>query len=247
MAKEVMSPNLSTFLVLLQYDVGILVRSWIIRFWFSVTFVAGIVAIVVSSYYADDTSFLLSWALLLYAALGGFVVLVISTSAISVEFPFLGDTLISRGIAPTPYVLAKLFARAIVIFVMFNAIVAPTAFIMQTNAINNDMTVFGITVALLYWSFMLMVLVFLGITFSVVFSNTLVGVVVLAVVWYGGMGGLIFIYAPSWDHFGVLGNLPLVLQGKALFSEIWTILGAGIVGLIALPFTAVKVFNGRDL
>ena len=185
MAKEVMSPNLSTFLVLLQYDVGILVRSWIIRFWFSVTFVAGIVAIVVSSYYADDTSFLLSWALLLYAALGGFVVLVISTSAISVEFPFLGDTLISRGIAPTPYVLAKLFARAIVIFVMFNAIVAPTAFIMQTNAINNDMTVFGITVALLYWSFMRMVLVFLGITFSVVFSNTLVGVVVLAVVCYG--------------------------------------------------------------
>jgi hypothetical protein len=247
MNKQAMSPNVSTFFVMLQYDVSILLRSWIIRFWFSVTFIAGIVAIVVSSYYADDTSFLVSWALLLYAALGGFVVLVISTSAISLEFSFLGDTLISRGIAPTPYVLAKLAARALVIFTLFNVIVAPTAFIMQTNAISNDMSVFGITVALIYWSFMLMVLVFLGITFSVIFDNTLVGVVVLAVVWYGGMGGLIFIYAPSWDHFGVLGNLPLVLQGKALFSEIWTILGAGLFALITLPFIAVRVFNARDL
>jgi len=237
----------SGFLVLLQYDFGVLLRSWIVRFWFALTVVGGVIAVVVSTYYFDDTSFLMSWALVMYAALGGFVVLVISTSAISAELPFLGDAVVSRGVAPTSYVLAKLVARAVSVLAMFLVVVVPTAFLMQAQALNNDMDGLGILVGVGYWSFMLTVLVFLGITFSVVFSNTLVGVVVLAVLWYGALAALAFRYAGSLDQHGILGGLPLVLQGKSLTIEVSTISALGVVALLVLPAVAVRVFNNRDL
>ena len=238
---------MSGFLVLLQYDFGVLLRSWIVRFWFALTVVGGVIAVVVSTYYFDDTSFLMSWALVMYAALGGFVVLVISTSAISAELPFLGDAVVSRGVAPTSYVLAKLVARAVSVLAMFLVVVVPTAFLMQAQALNNDMDGLGILVGVGYWSFMLTVLVFLGITFSVVFSNTLVGVVVLAVLWYGALAALAFRYAGSLDQHGILGGLPLVLQGKSLTIEVSTISALGVVALLVLPAVAVRVFNNRDL
>ncbi len=238
---------MSPFLVLLQYDFEVLARSWVVRFWFALTVVGGIVAVVVSTYYFDQTSFLMSWALVMYAALGGFVVLVISTSAISVELPFLGDAVLSRGIAPTPYVLAKLVARALAVLAMFLVVAGPTAFLMQGQALNNDMVASGILVAMAYWSFMLTVLVFLGITFSVLFSNTLVGVVVLAVMWYGSLAALAWRYAGSLDQHGILGGLPLVLQGKSLTIEVSTIIAMGVVALVVLPIVAVRVFATRDL
>jgi hypothetical protein len=237
----------SGFLVLLQYDFGLLLRSWIVRFWFALTVVGGVIAVVVSTYYFDDTSFLMSWALVMYAALGGFVVLVISTSAISAELPFLGDAVVSRGIAPTSYVLAKLVARATWVLAMFLVVALPTAFLMQSQALNNDMDLLGILVGVGYWSFMLTVLVFLGITFSVMFSNTLVGVVVLGVLWYGALAALAFRYAGSLDQHGILGGLPLVLQGKSLTIEVSTISALGVVALLVLPAVAVRVFNNRDL
>ena len=238
---------MSAFMALLQYDFSILMRSWIVRFWFALTVVGGVVAVMVSSYYADNTSFLMSWGLVLYAAIGGFVVLVVSTSAISAELQYLGDAVVSRGIAPTPYVLAKLTARALGVVLMFLLVVGPTAFLMQSRALNNDMVAGGIVVALAYWGFMLTVLVFLGITVSVLFANTLLGVVVLAVVWYGSLGALAWIYADDLNHHGILGGLPLVLQGKSLEIEIITIGALGMAGLLILPMIAVYLFNKRDL
>jgi hypothetical protein len=118
---------------------------------------------------------------------------------------------------------------------------------MQGQALNNDMVAPGILVGLAYWSFMLTVLVFLGITFSVLFSNTLVGVVVLAVMWYGSLAALAWRYAESLDQHGILGGLPLVLQGKSLTMEVSTISALGVMALLVLPIVAVRVFNTRDL
>lgn len=238
---------MNAFICLLEYDLTILARSWIVRFWFFLTIVGGVAAVIVAKNFEDTSSFLLAWALVMYLALGSLVVLVISVSAISLEYRFLGEAIISRGIAPTPYVLAKLVSRSVGTAFMFLVIVVPTAFVMKSMALNNDLTAQGIWVGLAYWTLMLTVLSFLGITVSVLFTNTLLGLVILGVFWYICLGLLDVAYANGFTPEGVLGNLPLVLQGQALTVEITTLVTLGIVPLVVLPFIALKLLNSRDL
>ena len=238
---------MNAFFSLLEYDLTVLMRSWIVRFWFFLSIVGGVAAVVVARNFTDDSSFLLAWALVLYLALGSLVILVNSVSAISLEYRFLGESIISRGIAPTPYVLAKLVSRSLGTIVMFLVILLPTSFFMMSNAQNNDLTIAGIWVGLAYWTLMLTVLTFLGITVSVLFTNTLFGLVVLGVFWYICLGLLDVAYWTEFSPEGVLGNLPLVLQGKSLIIEITTLVSLGIFPLIILPFIALKSLNNRDL
>ena len=238
---------MNAFISLLEYDLNVLARSWIVRFWFFLSVVGGVAAIIVARNYSDESSFLLGWALVLYMALGSLVVLVNSVSAISLEYRFLGESIISRGIAPTPYVLAKLVSRSLGTIVMFLVILLPTAFFMMSNAQNNDLTVAGIWVGLAYWTLMLTVLTFLGITVSVLFTNTLFGLVILGVFWYIALALLDIAYWADFSPEGVLGNLPLVLQGKSLTIEITTLISLGIFPLIILPIIALKSLNNRDL
>ena len=238
---------MNAFISLLEYDLTVLARSWIVRFWFFLSVVGGVAAVIVARNFADDSSFLLAWALVLYLALGSLVILVNSVSAISLEYRFLGESIISRGIAPTPYVLAKLVSRSLGTISMFLVILLPTSFFMMSNAQNNDLTVAGIWVGLAYWTLMLTVLTFLGITVSVLFTNTLFGLVVLSVFWYICLGLLDVAYWTEFSPEGVLGNLPLVLQGKSLTIEITTLVSLGIFPLLILPFIALKSLNNRDL
>ena len=239
--------SIAAFFSLLQYDLSILWRSWVIRFWFLLTIIGAVTAVLLARNYGDQTSFFISWALVLYSGLGSFVALIVSASAISAERPFLGVAVISRGIAPTPYLLAKLFSRSITVLGMFLIVMVPTMFIVRTQGLENDMTTAGILLALAYWSLMLTVLVFLGITFSVLFTNTLLGVTVLGVFWYMGLLLLAAAYAGDLTVDGVLGGLPLVLQGESQMIEISTIAIIGGVPLLVLPLLATRIVNSRDM
>lgn len=239
--------SMNAFISLLEYDLTLLAKSWIVRFWFALTVLGGIVAVILSRNFIDDSSFLMGWALVLYVALGSLVVLANSVSAISQEFRFLGESIISRGIAPTPYLLAKLISRSLGNVFMFLVVVGPTAFLMRAMALNNDMTVEGILVGLAYWTLLITALSFLGITVSVLVNNTMLGLVVLGVIWYMALGILDLAYAHEFSPDGLLGNLPLVLQGKSLSGEVLALLVLGMVPVIILPFFALRFMNSRDL
>ena len=94
--------SIAAFYSLLQYDLSILWRSWIIRFWFLLTIIGSVTAVLLARNYSDQTSFFISWALVLYSGLGSFVALIVSASAISAERSFLGVAVISRTIMPYP-------------------------------------------------------------------------------------------------------------------------------------------------
>ena len=90
-------------------------------------------------------------------------------------------------------------------------------------------------------------LVLLGITISVVFNNTLLGLVVLGSFWYICIVGLALAYAGGLSPQGVLGNLPLLLQGESKVVEIYFTVAIGLIPTVALPFVVVRLFNSRDL
>ena len=130
---------------------------------------------------------------------------------------------------------------------MFLIVVAPTALLMRMMALNNDMTIEGILVGLAYWVLLITVLSFMGITVSVLVNNTMLGLVVLGVIWYMGLGILDLAYADGFSPEGVLGNLPLVLQGKSLSTEVTVLVALGAIPILILPLLAIKLMNSRDL
>mgnify|MGYP001193546354 FL=1 len=85
------------YLAILVDDLSAMIRSWIVWSWLTLTLLAGIAAVVVSLAYADSTSFILAWGLVLYLGLGSFVVIIIAANAASSELSYLGDALMARN------------------------------------------------------------------------------------------------------------------------------------------------------
>ena len=46
---------MNAFFTLLEYDLTLLARSWIVRFWFFLTIVGGVAAVIVAKNFEDTT------------------------------------------------------------------------------------------------------------------------------------------------------------------------------------------------
>ena len=235
------------FATLFAADMGAMARSWVVWIWIIVTVLAGVAAVAVSVFFTDETSFIFSWALFLYLGMGSFVVIAISASATSAELPYVGNAIVSRGVNPVQYVLAKLFSRFVTVVTVFLVVVAPVAFIMKLQGGNNDMTNAGILLGLSYVAILLGTLVMLGVTFSAVISNVLVAFALLGILWYSSLAALVLYQAKEISADGLLGNLPAILQGAVDFSIHLPMIGYMSIPLLIFPVVAVLLFSARDL
>ena len=235
------------FATLFAADMGAMARSWVIWIWIVVTVLAGVAAVGISVAYTDKTSFIFSWALFLYLGMGSFVVIAISASATSAELPYVGNSIVSRGVNPIQYVLAKLFSRFVTVLTVFLVVVVPVAFIMRYQGGNNDMTNAGILLGLSYVAILLGTLVMLGVTFSAVISNVLVAFALLGILWYSSLAGFVLSQAKGFSADGLLGGLPAILQGAVDFSVHLPMLGYLSIPMLFIPVAAVLFFSTRDL
>lgn len=235
------------FRTLFAADMGAMVRSWVVWIWMIVTVLAGVATVGVSVAYKDETSFIFSWALFLYLGMGSFVVIAISASATSADLPYVGNAIVSRGVTPIQYVLAKLFSRFVTVVTVFLVVVLPVAFIMKFQGINNDMTSSGVLLGMGYVAVLLGTLVMLGVAFSAVISNVLVAFALLGILWYSGLAAFVLSQANGFSADGLLGDLPIVLQGAVDFSEHLPIIGYLSIPLFIIPVVAVLLFSARDL
>lgn len=238
---------MNTFLTLLNDDLSSLIRSWVVWIWLVVTIVAGISAVVIGRAYTDNTSFILSWALYLYMSFGSTVVIVLCASAASAELSYLGNALMSRGVTPIHYILAKLLSRLVTIQGMFFVVVLPVSFTMMYYGGHNDMEWRGILLGLTYIALLLGILVMLGVTFSTFITNLLVAVSLLSILWYTGLGMYLVSEHRGFSPEGLLGVLPLILQGSYQMADNWVILGCLIAPIVMLPMLALYLFSVRDL
>ena len=235
------------FVTLLSDDFSSLVRSWVVWIWLLVTIVAGISAVVIGNAYTDTTSFILSWALYLYVAMGSTVVIVLSASAASAELAYLGNAVMSRGVTPLHYILAKLLSRLVTVQVLFFAVVLPVSFIMMYYGGNNDMEWRGILLGLGYIGLLLGILVMLGVAFSTFITNVLVAVSLLSILWYSGLGLYLVSEHRGFSPEGLLGVLPLILQGSFQMADNWIVIGYLAAPIALLPILALYFFSTKDL
>ena len=239
---------MTAFMTLLEEDLMAMLRSWSVWMWLAINSVGGLsVVIFAGSFDQESTSFLLGWFLLLYVALGSFMVMIISSSSGGYDSDTLGTSIISHGVTPIQYVLSLLTSRTLVVLGMSLLIIAPVAFALMGNGVSNDLDTSGVLIALIYTGMLFTVLVFLSITFSAVVTNTPGSLGMIYILWYTSITLLVVFQADGFSPVGVLGRVPAVLQGEFQWSLHWPILAALLVPLVALPPLGIRMFGQRDL
>jgi hypothetical protein len=233
---------------LLEEDLAAMMRSGTVWMWLAISGVGGFSGVIYAGAFdQESTSFLLGWFLLLYVALGSFMVMTISSSSGGNDPRTLGTSIISHGVTPIQFVLALLTSRALTVLGMSMLIIAPVAFAMMGNGISNDLDTSGILLALVYTGLLLTVLVFLSVTFSAVVTNTPGSLGLIYIFWYTAITLLLAVQADGFTPVGVLGEMPAVLQGDFQWSFHWPILAGLAAPLVLLPPLGIRMFGQRDL
>ena len=73
---------MTPFMILLEEDLAAMMRSWTVWMWLAISGVGGLAGVVFAGTFdRESTSFILGWFLLLYVALGSFMVMIISSAS----------------------------------------------------------------------------------------------------------------------------------------------------------------------
>lgn len=238
---------MTAFMILLEEDMLAMMRSLTVWIWLAISGVGGLSGVIFAGAFdQESTSFLLGWFLLLYVALGSFMVMTISNSSGGTDPRTLGDSIISHGVTPTQFVLSLLTSRALTVLGMALFIITPVAFAMMGSGISNDLDPSGILIALIYTGLLFTVLVFLSVTFSAVVTNTPGSLVMIYILWYTGITLLLAIQANGFSPVGVLGRLPDLLRGEFQWSLHFPFLVGLLFPLVVLPPLGIRMFGRRD-
>lgn len=238
---------MTAFMILLEEDILAMMRSWTVWMWLAISGVGGLSGVVFAGTFdQESTSFLFGWFLLLYVALGSFMVMIISASSGGIDPRTLGDSIISHGVTPTQFVLSLLTSRTLTVLLMSLLIITPVAFAMMGGGLSNDLDTSGIVIALMYTGLMFTVLVFLSVTFSAVVTNTPGSLAMIYILWYTAITLILAIQADGFSPSGVLGRIPTLLQGEFQWSLHFPILVALFFPLVFLPPLGIRMFGQRD-
>ena len=238
---------MTAFIILLEEDVFAMMRSWTVWMWLAISGVGGLSAVVFAGTFdQESTSFLFGWFLVLYVALGSFMVMIIGSSSGGIDPRTLGDSIISHGVTPVQFVLSLLTSRTLTVLGMSLLIITPVAFAMMGTGVSNDLDSSGILIALIYTGLLFAVLVFLSVTFSAVVTNTPGSLAMIYILWYTAITMLLAIQADGFSPSGVLGQIPALLQGEFEWSLHFPILTALLFPLVGLPPLGIRMFGQRD-
>ncbi len=239
---------MTAFMILLEEDLMAMTRSLTVWMWLAISGVGGLSGVIFAGAFdQESTSFLLGWFLLLYVALGSFMVMIISSSSGGTDPRTLGTSIISHGVTPTQFVLSLLTSRALTVLGMSLLIITPVAFAMMANGVSNDLDTNGILIALTYTGLLFTALVFLSVTFSAVVTNTPGSLAMIYILWYTAITLILVFQADGFSPVGVLGRVPAILQGDFQWSLHRPILAALLFPLVVLPILGIRSFGQRDL
>ena len=237
------------FWALLQWELRNLARSWMLRLWLLLTAVISILLGAISSDagQAEAASQLFSAALSLYLTFGSIVFIVLSASSVASEREVVSDSILSRSVTRYHYILSKLASLVLVVLALYLVVTIPAGYLTGRFHAEGDLTVAGVTYAILSVGMILVTLATMGVAVSSLLNNTVMAVVVVALLWLSLGFIFSFLDIGFLSPASLVENLPEVISGDYSIAEQWKIVGS-FAGLMALFSTlAVVVFQRKDL
>lgn len=202
-------------LAILKADVASLARSWVLRGWVIALVLAGFVLIATTMLGAaasrvpasaivttNLTGFLVIWSTL---------IIVLSGGSISHEAEIISDSILSRACTRVQFIIAKLASRALVILGVYLISATVVGYAAYRYAAS-DITVGTLSTAIAIVGLAVLLLVCLGVCFSVVTNNTVVSVVALLLLWYVASPVFVFVGADYLSPASLIRNLPALLK-----------------------------------
>ena len=239
---------MQAFLAILRYDLGLLMRSWITRIWVPMLIVSALALVAVAANEDELASETLAFYLrAVLIPVSGLAVAVLSCAAVSGESGVIADSILSRAVNRSEYMAAKIVSRLGLTAAIYALVMIPFAYLIIRYAAP-DTSIGGVAVGLLLVALLLTFLGALGITFSTVFPNVLMAVLVLLLIVIVFQGAILQFLGLTWmSTTAVVTSLPDTFRGA---TPIWDLVRIFLVfsSLTAAAIaTSFWVFRERDL
>jgi ABC-2 type transport system permease protein len=185
--------------------------------------------------------------LLRWTVLGSVTLIVVLTAGtISSERGTMADSVLSRGISRYQYFVGKWHARLVTVLGTF-LMLGLVALVSSLFLLHEDMKIGGCLMALATIAAVLGVVITCGVTVSAIANSTMLGMVVLWVVLYGG-GFLLSLLPerfPSPDR--ALNSLPYVLRGYYDIEALGRLIGWSALASFVTALFGMVYFSRRDV
>jgi len=207
--------SLTAWRALVQADVVVLAKSWVVRIWLLIlliSFLAVPVAMLVSNGSGSTpASAALAVYLGIFLSVWSMVIIVVSAGSVSLEAEVVADGILSRACTRTQYILAKLASRALVIGGVYLLGASAAAYVSWRYGAN-DVTFGTMLSGIAIVGLALLMLVSLGVTMSAIFNNTIVSIIGLLLLWH--VAGALFAFAgvEYMSPTSLTGRLPEILR-----------------------------------
>jgi ABC-type transport system involved in multi-copper enzyme maturation permease subunit len=195
----------------------------------------------------EAASQLFASALSLYLTFGSVVFIVLSGSSVASEREMVADSILCRPVTRYHYILSKLAALVLTVLSVYLLVTAPVGYLVGRYHPRSDLAVVGVAYGILSVGMVLATLVTLGVALSALFNNTILAVVVVALIWLSLGFIFSFLDITFLSPANLMEKLPRVVAGDFSAAEQWKIVGS-FAGLMALFSTlAVLAFLRKDL
>lgn len=210
-----MKRSLQATLALIKADIASQARSWVLRGW--------VAALVLVQFFAIATSIVGARAVRIPAStiiatnLSGFIVvwsiviIVLAAGSVSLEAEIISDGILSRACTRTQFIVAKLIARAAVILAIYAVAVGAVAYAAYRYA-PADVLLSSVLISIGIVGLAILLLVSIGVLFSVAFQNMVLSVVALLLLWYVASPVFTFLGAEYLSPASLTRTLPVMLK-----------------------------------
>lgn len=200
---------------LFKADIASQFRSWVLRGWLIALVLAETLRLTGSLVAGRANS--VPASALLAISLDGFLfvwstfIIVHCAGSVSLEADVVADGILSRACTRTQYIGAKLAARVVVVMGIYAMVAAVSSYAAWRYA-GSDVTLATMWTGVGVVGMAVLLLVLLGVAFSVVFNNTIVSVVAVLLLWYVASSVFAFVGAPYLSPASLAQNLPQILK-----------------------------------
>ena len=232
------------FLAIVQADLQNLFRSRITYGWLIVGVFLQVIR-VLSAPWEMGTSLIVVQGLGDFIFIWSMLIIGITASAVSSETGELADSIMSKAVQRHEYMMAKFTSRIMYVMTIY-LLISGVLVGASTRLMENDYDTSGLVTALLLVALALIMLTTLGVTLSMVTSNTVISVVSLLVIWYSMTIFLPLVDLEFMSPSNMMNELLDIIQGVWTGEE-WKIATSfGGISIIAMGLS-VLYFAIKDL
>ena len=231
---------------LVSVDLRTLARSWVVRIWLILSALVSLVIIISAPAEGSPASQVVTNTLSLYVLVWSTVIIVIGTGAVSSERGIIADAILSKSVTRYHYISAKLTSRLMTTLGIFLLVALPTIYMISRLA-TNDLHWNGLALGITSVAAIILFLTILGVSLSILVSNTLLATILLWILWYAFGGILSFLDIPYLSPLAIITDLPRILQGVYILSDQIRILWSFGGSALAVAILTAVYFSYRDL